>query len=143
MKITKIIEILEVETLLKSSSLPSSDLRSNTAIQLYGTFQKEKLIACVGVEIYAETALLRSLAVDSNNKQRGIGRSLLEYVENVCKHNGVQEIFLLTETAEKYFEKFGYTVHDRQNAPRSIKNTTQFSTLCPSSSIFMAKILYS
>ena len=141
MEIKKLVEVSEVEVLLAKFSLPVSDLRNSDRIQLFGIYQDEKLIACIGTEISEETALLRSLAVDSHYKRRGIGRRLVEFVEDFCRQNGVREIYLLTESAERYFTRLGYTVSDRRNAPPSIKTTTQFSCLCPASSAFMSKIL--
>ncbi|GAB6147331.1 arsenic resistance N-acetyltransferase ArsN2 [Desulfocicer niacini] len=141
MEITKIEDRSEAADLLNRSLLPTSDLGNNDTIQLFGIYQNKKLIACIGVEIYGESALLRSLAVDANSQKNGKGKQLLGYLESFCIKNGVQKMFLLTETAVKYFEKFGYNIHERQNAPISIKGTAQFSSLCPTSSAFMLKIL--
>jgi amino-acid N-acetyltransferase len=141
MKITKINDILEVELLLNGCSLPTADLKINHTVQFFGVYQNKNLIACIGVEIYGDAALLRSLAVDSKSRKKGIARQLSEYVENYCNQNSVREVFLLTETAEKYFENHGYKIQNRDDAPLHIKSTTQFSDLCPSSSIFMKKTL--
>ena len=141
MDIKELVDVLEGEALLSKYSLPVSDLRSHDNLQLFGIYQNENLIACIGIEILNETALLRSLAVDSHYKKQGIGRQLADYIEDLCRQNGVNEIFLLTESAEKYFIRLGYKVVARKNAPASIKTTTQFSSLCPTSSTFMHKKL--
>ena len=142
MKITAINDISEVELLLGRCSLPTSDLKDNYNIQLFGAYHNTKLIACVGVELYDNSALLRSLAVIPEYRKEGIGKILSEYIENYCKQNSVNELYLLTETAEHYFEKLGYKIQDREIAPVSIKGTTQFSGLCPGSSRFMKKIIH-
>jgi len=141
MKITEIKDISEVELLLSGCSLPTSDLKLNDKVQLFGACQNENLIACIGVEIYGNAALLRSLAVVSEYRKEGIGKLLSEYVENYCKQEGVKEVYLLTETAKEYFEKLGYKTQKREDAPLTIKGTTQLSGLCPSSSNFMIKLL--
>ncbi len=141
METVKIKDISEVELLLNRYSLPTSDLKKNDKVQLFGAYQNENLIACIGVEIYGKTALLRSLAVVSECRKEGFGKKLSEYLENYCKQKGVKEVYLLTETAEEYFEKLGFIIKKREEAPLVIKGTTQFSSLCPSSSKFMIKIL--
>jgi amino-acid N-acetyltransferase len=139
MKINEIKDASEVESLLTTSSLLTTDLHQNDKIQLFGAYQDENLIACIGVEIYDNTALLRSLAVRLECRSRGIGKKLSEHIEKYCQQKGVKELYLLTETADKYFDRLGYTKQKRQEAPESIKGTTQFSGLCPSSSKFMKK----
>ena len=139
MKIIEIKYSSEVELLLNRCSLPTSDLTKNDMVQLFGAYQNENLIACIGVEIYDNAALLRSLAVGSEHRANGIGRKLSRHIEKFCQQEGVKEIYLLTETADKYFERLGYSLQGREDAPASIKGTTQFSGLCPSSSKFMIK----
>ena len=139
--ITELVDVSAVKILLGESSLPTSDVSGNEKIRFFGTYHHDSLLACIGVEVYGDTALLRSLAVASGWRNGGLGRRLVEYLESMCQQNGVQEIFLLTETAEHYFDQLGYTCTPRAHAPFDIKNTTQFSTLCPCSSRLMVKIL--
>ncbi|MEQ8534295.1 MAG: tyrosine protein phosphatase, partial [Imperialibacter sp.] len=61
--------------------------------------------------------------------------------ENDAARNGITELYLLTTTASKFFERIGYKVADRNTAPDAIKNTSEFSDLCPSSAVFMHKAL--
>jgi N-acetylglutamate synthase-like GNAT family acetyltransferase len=42
-------------------------------------------MACIGVEIYGNSALLRSLSVGLEYRKKGVGKNLLEFVENFCK----------------------------------------------------------
>ncbi|MEE4241792.1 MAG: arsenic resistance N-acetyltransferase ArsN2 [Desulfopila sp.] len=141
MIITAIKNISEAEALLGGCSLPTSDLQENRRIQLFGIHKDTDLVACIGVELYGTSALLRSLAVSPDSRREGTGRALSEFAEKYCMQNGVKEIYLLTETAENYFEKLGYSIQEKETAPSCIKGTTQFSGVCPASSRFMKKIL--
>jgi amino-acid N-acetyltransferase len=58
-----------------------------------------------------------------------------------AKSQGAREIYLLTTTAERFFERLGYTRVPREAAPLAIQQTQEFSALCPSSSAFMVKQL--
>ena len=53
----------EVETLLKSYDLPTSDLPVSSGVLLFGHASGGALIGVIGLEVYGEYALLRSLAV--------------------------------------------------------------------------------
>lgn len=141
MEIDKIKEISDVAVLLDEYSLPTSDLQKNNTVELFGVYYNENLSACVGVEIYGKTALLRSMAVSSGFRKKGVGKKLVEFIENYTIQKGVKEIYLLTETADKFFKKAGYTITSREGAPLIIRGTTQFSELCPGSSKCMIKIL--
>lgn len=141
MKIVEIIYSPIVENLLERCSLPITDLERNDKVALFGAHDEEELIACIGLEIYDDTALLRSLAVASEYRKDGIGRKLTDYVETYAKQKKVAELYLLTETAEGYFNKLGYQRQARDTVPSSIQGTTQYSDLCPSSSTVMRKVL--
>ncbi len=143
MNVNRITEISKVKKLLDEFSLPTSDLNEKDRLQLFGIFENDSLIACVGVETYGENGLLRSLAVTTGSREKQIGRRLCEYIESHCLQHGVKRLFLLTETADGYFTKLGYKIWQRDGAPAEIRGTTQFSDLCPSSSKFMMKNLES
>lgn len=141
MKIVEIKDIIAVEDLLASCSLPSSDVKKNNTLRLYGIYQNRKLAACVGIEGCGHMVLLRSLAVRPQSRNKGIGVRLVEYVENTCRRKSIKGIFLLTNTAELFFARLGYRIVERGSAPAVIRSTAQFSELCPDSSILMSKLL--
>jgi len=93
------------------------------------------------LEVYGEDGLVRSLAVVSEFQTQGCGSSLLQSLEHYSKSIGIKTLYLLTETAEQYFEGKGYESIDRQQASASIKETSQFSGLCPDSATLMRKCL--
>ena len=54
---------------------------------------------------------------------------------------GVTTLYLLTNTADGLFRQLGYVDTTRTMAPDVIRATSQFSGLCPSSSVLMSKHL--
>jgi len=62
-------------------------------------------------------------------------------MEAVAGKAGVQELYLLTMTAEPFFAKRGYGRVDRAKAPAALQGTTEFVSLCPVSSVCMMKRL--
>ena len=93
----------------------------------------------MGLEILEETGLLRSVAVDEAHRGTGLGKELVEAMEEHARKQGVQELYLLTETAEGFFAGLGYRKLSREDAPPGIAGTAQFAELCPASSCFMVK----
>ena len=63
------------------------------------------------------------------------------HAEQYAAAHGVHALYLLTTTAESFFEHRGYRRIDRAEAPPSIQSTREFSSLCPASSAFMIKRL--
>jgi amino-acid N-acetyltransferase len=95
----------------------------------------------VGLELYGDVALLRSLVVARQARSNGAGAALTEAAERLAVESGVNIVYLLTTTAERFFSARGYQKIDRAQAPKAIQGTSQFSGLCPSSAVLMMKQL--
>jgi amino-acid N-acetyltransferase len=131
----------DVATLLAAAALPSEDLHGGDNVLLFGEQSSGRLTAVVGLECYGHAALIRSLAVDSTERGKGMGNKLVEYAEAKARSMGATHLYLLTTTAQKFFERQGYQSIERAAAPEAIARTAQFSGLCPASSAFMVKQL--
>ncbi len=132
---------LSVVALLEAEGLPASDLTESHLEHFFFTGSDGAPSALVGLEIYGEAALLRSLVVTADARTQGLGSALVQHAEGYAAARQVRSIYLLTTTAEAYFEHRGYRRVDRAQAPASIQSTREFASLCPSSSAFMIKRL--
>ena len=141
MNISPINYSAEVVELLEREGLPTSDIDSADNIQLFGVNFNDAIGELIGVEVQDSIGLLRSLVVDDRFRGKGYGQDLVAFAESWARKEGISEFYLLTTTADKFFEKFGYKQVQRDQAPSFIANTSQFSSLCPSSAIFMRKII--
>jgi amino-acid N-acetyltransferase len=130
-----------VVALLEAEGLPASDLTEAHLEHFFFTGSDGAPSALVGLEIYGEAALLRSLVVSAAARSQGLGSALLRHAEEYAAAQQVRALYLLTTTAEPYFEHRGYRRIDRSRAPPSIQSTREFASLCPSSSAFMIKQL--
>jgi amino-acid N-acetyltransferase len=130
-----------VKSLLTESQLPTADLSPEKLEHFFGCGTADMLKGVVGLEIYGTVALLRSLAVAPAYRGSGCGKALVAEAERYAQSKRVTELYLLTMTAERFFERLGYTRSVRENAPEAIRQAKEFSDLCPSSSVFMAKVL--
>jgi amino-acid N-acetyltransferase len=121
--------------------LPDSDITDEHLKHFFFTGSDGSPTGLVGLELYATDALLRSLVVGENMRGKGLGSSLVDQAERYAASHGIRSLYLLTTTAEPFFRRLGYERIDRSHAPRSIKETPEFSSLCPASSAFMKKAL--
>jgi amino-acid N-acetyltransferase len=131
-----------IRDLLDGSGLPTTDLDQAT-IRFLGYRDEAGLAGVVGVELFGGVGLLRSLAVRSDLRGSGLGVALVEAAERLAVQQGALELFLLTTTAEPFFGRRGYARRDRASAPASIRETTEFTSICPSSAAFMSKAVAS
>jgi amino-acid N-acetyltransferase len=132
---------LGVVALLESEGLPASDLTDAHLEHFFFIGTDRAPSALVGLEVYGDIALLRSLVVSAAARTKGLGSALVLHAERYAAACRVDSLYLLTTTAEGYFEHRGYRRLDRSDAPPSIQSTREFSSLCPSSSAFMIKRL--
>lgn len=125
--------------MLKKNNLPTEDI--DTGKQLFVIEEGEEVIATVAVEYDYNDALLRSLSVSENKRNKGMGEELVSFIEDYVQKQGVQNIFLLTTTASEFFLKRGYRIIDRSNVPPFIQNTQEYGVICSSTSTLMKKEL--
>lgn len=127
--------------LLESAQLPTEDLSAAHFEHFFFVGPREMPTALVGVELLGSVALLRSLVVSEPGRSAGVGSELLGCAEAYARNHGVHTIYLLTTTAEKFFERRGFARADRASAPAAIRATREFAGLCPASSAFMSRTL--
>jgi len=140
MQIEPISAVDQVSALLVENELPVADISAASPVQFFGMFDGGALLSVVGLELYPPFGLLRSLAVRSSWRQRGLAHQLVSFAESYAAAHGVASLFLLTTTASEFFLRLGYSVASRDNAPIVIQRTAQFSGLCcPASSAFLTK----
>ena len=130
-----------VRRLLAEAKLPSEDLNATHFPHFFGCGEMQAPQGVVGVEIHGEDALLRSLVVDPATRGRGCAKALVARAERHAQESGARRIFLLTTTAAEFFSHLGYNRIERDAAPQGIRATSQFSALCPTSSVLMMKEL--
>ena len=125
-------------SLLQSERLPVEDLPQDLS-NFYMAIDNGSIVGAIGLEIYDRSGLLRSLVVKPEYRKMKIATSLVDELEKQARTFGINEIYLLTETARNYFSKIGYEETGRDEAPASLKESSEFSHVCPSTAIFMRK----
>lgn len=130
----------EIKSLLDDASLPSVDIE-NHLLNFLVLERFANLIGAVGMECYGDTALLRSLAIQKDYRNKGYGQELCYALLSKVKKMNINSIYLLTETAEGFFSREGFQKIPREDVPHAIKQTQEYSNLCPEGAICMVKNL--
>jgi amino-acid N-acetyltransferase len=128
-----------IRRVLDVEYLPSEDIEES-ALEHFLVCRDEMGVAgVVGLEISGDVALLRSLVVTQKYLGRGLGKRLVAAAEVLAAETGVRRIYLLTTTAEAFFEYLGFRRISREVAPQAIQSTREFSSLCPTTAVVMVK----
>jgi amino-acid N-acetyltransferase len=133
-------DIDAIRRLLRACDLPSADFEEHLP---YFIVAKEKglVIGTVGLEHSGSSAVIRSLAVEANQRGRGIGKKLTQHIIKVAQGLNVGELGLLTTTAEGFFSAEGFQQVKGTEIPAFIQATKEYQIYCPSSAVCMTRTL--
>lgn len=141
MHIEPISDLRAAQQLLAAMDLPYADLATLPDLTLVGMHSAGELVAMAGIEGHAQIGLLRSLAVAPAYRQQGLASQLVAHLEQLARQQGRHTLYLLTTSAEALFVRHGYQAIAREAAPPALRQTNQFSTLCPASARILSKPL--
>ena len=98
--------------------LPRTEFEMSENIRDFSVaYDGEALVGCGALHFYTPTsAEVRSLAVLPEMKQHGIGRAIVEALEQEALENGLESIFAFTY-APRFFGKLGFSEVERGELP--------------------------
>jgi len=101
--------------------LPRSLLSIYQQLQcLYVVKEKNKVVGVAGLHVLGQDlAEVRSLVVDPDYQQKGIGRMLVEHIIMESPKLGVERLISLTYQVE-FFSKLGFRIVERGNLPEKV-----------------------
>ncbi len=98
-----------------------------------------KIIGCVGLELFTGTALLRSFAVDTKHQGSKIGISLVERLLSEAFEAGTDAVYVCTAKVPTFFLNVGFIGIDLDEVPDEIRNSDLFTKGCPRVAAYMKK----
>ena len=122
--------------LIASSGLETADIRPADSLFLTAT-KDGSLAGVIGLELLGSCGLVRSMAVRADLRGQGVAQLLYDRLEAEAAARGLSQLYALTETAEAFFRKAGFSGIDRSAAPPVVAKTQQFTALCPASAAVM------
>ena len=133
-------DLPEVLSLLGRADLPTAGVAD--AFSHFIVAESEgRLVGAVGLELYGGSALLRSAAVEEGWRGSGVGRVLVDRALDMARQHRIEDVYLLTTTAEHYFPKFGFACVSRDAVAEEVRSSVEFQTACPASAVVMRKTL--
>jgi amino-acid N-acetyltransferase len=129
-----------IEGLLSDSGLPLAGLEialPSAVVARAG----DSIVGCAAVEPYGSVGLLRSVCVAPDRRGTGLGHELVKAAEELAAACGIGELFLLTETAERWFPRLGYVPTTRDSVPAALTASPEFCGACPDNAAVLRKRL--
>jgi amino-acid N-acetyltransferase len=131
-------DLAAIFDLLDESRLPRAGLAEHVATTFVAR-QGARLVGTAALELYGESALLRSVAVAAEQRGRGLGAALTAAALDLARRRGVRSVYLLTETAAQFFPKFGFRPIPRSAVDPAVLGSPEFMTACPASALVMVR----
>lgn len=129
-----------VLALLVESDLPTAGLPEHLGTTVIAR-RDDQVVGSSALELYADGALLRSVAVSHQERGHGLGHRLTEAAIELARDVRAPAIYLLTTTAERFFPRFGFERIARADVPAGVQTSIEFTSACPSSATVMRKSL--
>ena len=131
-------DLPRVLSLLNSAGLPTAGV-AEAFSHFVVAESEDQVIGAAGLEVYGASALLRSVVVEDSWQGSGVGRRLIENALDEAKQRAINDVFLLTTTAEHYFPRFGFTCVNRESAAAEVQASVEFQGACPDTAVLMRK----
>jgi len=126
-------ELKTFQSFLEVNNLPFSDLKLDGNFFTLFYDGAGNIIGSGGLEIYGDVALIRSIAVVQSDRGKSLGRRIVDEVIQQAKERKIKSVLLLTETAHGFFLKKGFVDISREEVPAAVKDSSEFSFVCPAS----------
>ncbi|HWM84483.1 MAG TPA: GNAT family N-acetyltransferase, partial [Kofleriaceae bacterium] len=120
----------DIRALLKSLDLDHADLRDQDHRNFYSLINEDGFIGCIGIEVFGEEAVLRSLAVKKTSRGHGYGWMLADTAINQTRRRGVKRLYLVTDkiASDFFAEKHGFRVVDLSLVSSDARQSPTFKT---------------
>lgn len=126
-----------VLNLLKAENLPRDGVSESFDDGYLIAEFDGRVLGVAGVERHGDFALLRSVAVTTTHRCKGIGGQLVRNRLAHARETGARGVYLLTTTAVDYFSRFGFEIVDRDRVPKHIRECQEYRVSCPKSATVM------
>ena len=102
-------DLIPIRALLERSGLPTSDLDSARP-DFVVIRENGQVIAAGALQPFGPSALLRSVVVAPDRRERGLGRTVVNELERMARTADIGQLILLTQTAAEFFAHQRYRV---------------------------------
>lgn len=122
--------------LLEIAGLPREGVEDHIESYLVAAAEDE-IVGSVGLEVYDDVALLRSLVVREDRRKEGLGARLVKAILSFAQESDLDRVYLLTTTAEHFFPRFGFRPLDRSRLDPRLGASAELRGACPETAVCM------
>lgn len=134
-------DLPDILELLENCGLPTDDI-DEEEIEFLVAVDGHQLAGVAGLErLGQELGLLRSVAVAANARGLEVANRLCAELLAEADEDGLSEVYLLTLNAADYFAQLGFTTVARERVPQPVRDTAEFSQLCPNDAVVMCRCI--
>jgi amino-acid N-acetyltransferase len=120
-----------VSRLLEEAELPGEGPDKSVEAAFVVAERDGQLVGAGGIEVYGAYGLLRSVVVRQEMQGRGLGGAIVSERLRWAALRGLRAVYLLTTTAPDFFEGAGFNVLNRSDLPIEVRESKEFSEICP------------
>lgn len=129
-------DLPDILSLLERAKLPRAGVPENLEGFVVAK-EGDRIVGCAALEQYGKCGLLRSVVVDVTMRGLGLGQQLTQAMLTRARERNLARIYLLTETAQDFFPKFGFRVVKRDTVDGGVKQSVEFTSACPDTAVAM------
>lgn len=121
-------DLAQVEQLIKGEGLPLFDVADHLGL-MWVAESDGVLVGCAGLEIYDDTALLRSVVAGPAVRGTGLGGNICRAAVEDAKRRGARQVYLFTMDAAPFFTHLGFEVCTMDDFAEPARHSTQYVAL--------------
>lgn len=124
-----------------TSLLAKCGLATEDVTEILDSFQialcDGRIVGCAAAERRGHSIVIRSVAVESGYRDRGVASRLVEKLLVRARGTEVRHVFLLSASAPSYFARWGFCHIPFDKAPSEVQASREFSNAAQSSALCM------
>ena len=125
-----------VSKLLHQNNLSTEGITEKD-VQFFAMYEEEIALGIGAFTVCGVFAMLRSVCIDHRYQKRGLGNVLCNQLFIKAKELGLENIYLLTDTAEGFFKKQNFNRIKREELPIVLENNILVQSACSMNSVVM------
>lgn len=112
--------------------IKDDDLSSDEVVEMFGAYLDDKMIATIFLDIVdKDTVKIRNVAILEEYRGKGLGKYLMDYVEDIARLRGYTKSILMGRvSAEKFYNKLGYKTISEPYDYKTVPHVDMEKELC-------------
>lgn len=129
----------DIKKLVVDAGLPLDGLFEHDPTEVIVAHDDGEVVGGAALELYDDAGLLRSVVVRPGYRRGGVGSALTAAAVHRARERSLQSVYLLTESAERFFAGHGFATIDRDAAPAAVAGSVEWAEVCGDSAVPMTR----